>query len=181
MVAVEASEVPEKLTWMEYGDFEQPYNLRNHLDNLELEPGDTFDTKCWECDDPNGCDPEVHETTLDDGSVVRYRWYRFSDQPVFYNMTREYPEAYSEAKLEQLQATIETMHQEWDGNVNLLERPSSTDAFHLAEVDHGLIVDPPAGKEVGWVPIVIEVEHPDGQWIDEPHMVWSDRGAWPRR
>jgi len=181
LVAVEASDVPEKLTWMEYGNLESPSNLRNHLDNLELEPGDTFDTKCWECDDPNGCDPEVHETTLDDGSVVRYRWYRFSDQPVFYNMTREYPEAYSEAKLEQLQATIETMHQEWDGTVNLLERPTSTDAFHLAEVDHGLIVDPPAGKEVGWVPIVIEVEHPDGEWIDEPHMVWSDRGSWPRR
>ena len=181
LVAVEASDVPEKLTWMEYGDLESPSNLRNHLDNLELEPGDTFDTKCWECDDPNGCDPEVHETTLDDGSVVRYRWYRFIDQPVFWNMKNEFPDVYTPEKLDQLQATIETMHREWDGSTNLLERPSSQRVLELAEIDHGLLVSPPEGKEVGWVPIVWEVEHPDGEWIDDVAMPEIDGVPYPRR
>jgi hypothetical protein len=118
---------------------------------------------------------------LDDGSVVRYRWYRFTDQPVFWNLKNEFPDLYSDAKLQELQETIEMMHQKWDGSVNLLERPASTDAFHLAEIDHGLIVEPPAGKEIGWVPIVWEVEHPDGQWQDEIVVPEVEGQPWPRR
>ena len=73
------------------------------------------------------------------------------------------------------------MHTKWDGSVNLLERPANQERFHLAEIDNGLLVDPPAGKEVGWVPIVIEVEHPDGEWQNEIIQPWSDSGPWLRR
>jgi len=151
LVPRDESQVPTKLTLLEYGNLESPTNLRNHLPHIEksgvLGPEDTFSTKCWSCDDPAGCDPEIHETTLDDGSVVRYRWYRFTDQPVFWNLKNEFPDLYSDAKLQELQETIEMMHQKWDGSVNLLERPASTDAFHLAEIDHGLIVEPPRAKK----------------------------------
>lgn len=82
-------------------------------------------------------------------------------------MKNEFPDVYTPEKLDQLQATIETMHREWDGSTNLLERPSSQRVLELAEIDHGLLVSPPEGKEVGWVPIVWEVEHPDGEWIDD--------------
>ena len=185
LVPRDESQVPTKLTLLEYGNLESPTNLRNHLPHIEksgvLGPEDTFSTKCWSCDDPAGCDPEIHETTLDDGSVVRYRWYRFTDQPVFWNLKNEFPDLYSDAKLQELQETIEMMHQKWDGSVNLLERPASTDAFHLAEIDHGLIVEPPAGKEIGWVPIVWEVEHPDGQWQDEIVVPEVEGQPWPRR
>jgi len=36
--------------------------------------------------------------------------------------------------------------------------------LHLAEIDQGLLVIPPNGKEYGWVPIVTQVEQPDGDW-----------------
>lgn len=83
--------------------------------------------------------------------------------------------------LDDLHSTIEKMHAEWGGSVNLPERPSGPTRFHLAEVDHALIVDPPAGKELGWVSIVTQVEHPDGLWQDEIIQPWTDTGPWPRR
>lgn len=181
LVPVSEDAVPEKLRQMDYGNLESPTNLQNHFDEMDLSSDDTFNTDCWVCEDPNGCDEEVFQTTLDDGSQISYRWYRFVDQPVFWNMKREYPEFYTHAYLEDLQQTIEAMHTQWDGSVNLLERPANQERFHLAEIDNGLLVDPPAGKEVGWVPIVIEVEHPDGQWQNEIIQPWADTGPWLRR
>jgi len=181
IVPVTEASVPEKLRLMEYGNLENPTNLQNHQDEIELAADDSFNTDCWVCEDPNGCDEQINETTLDDGSVISYRWYRFVDQPVFWNMKREHPEFYTDAYLSDLQATIEKMHAQWDGSVNLLERPANQDQFHLAEIDHGLLVDPPAGKEVGWVPIVTQVRHPDGFWQNEIIQPWSDTGPWLRR
>ena len=181
IVPVTEAEVPEKLRQLEYGNLENPTNLQNHQDEIELSADDSFNTDCWVCEDPNGCDEQINETTLDDGSVISYRWYRFVDQPVFWNMKREHPEFYTDAYLSDLQTMIEMMHVQWDGSVNLLERPANQDQFHLAEVDHGLLVDPPAGKEVGWVPIVTQVTHPDGFWQNEILQPWSDTGPWLRR
>ena len=181
IVPVTGAEVPEKLRRLEYGNLENPTNLQNHQDEIELSADDSFNTDCWVCEDPNGCDEQINETTLDDGSVISYRWYRFVDQPVFWNMKREHPEFYTDAYLSDLQATIETMHTQWDGTVNLLERPANKNQFHLAEIDHGLLVEPPTGKEVGWVPIVTQVTHPDGFWQNEIIQPWSDTGPWLRR
>jgi hypothetical protein len=181
VIGVTESEVPEALRLLDYGNLKNPTNLQNHFDNIELPADDTFNTDCWVCEDPNGCDKEIHQTTLDDGSVISYRWYRFIDQPVFWNMKREYPDFYTDSYLADLQMTMENMHRNWDGSVNLLERPADQARFHLAEIDHGLILDPPAGKEVGWVPIVTQVEHPDGVWKDEIIQPESDNGPWLRR
>jgi hypothetical protein len=181
IVPVTEAEVPEKLRLMEYGNLENPTNLQNHQDEIDLPADDTFNTDCWVCEDPDGCDKEIHQTTLDDGSVISYRWYRFIDQPVFWNMKREYPEFYTDSYLADLQMTMESMHRNWDGSVNLLERPADQTRLHLAEIDHGLILDPPAGKEVGWVPIVTQVEHPDGFWENEIIEPWSNTGTWFRR
>jgi hypothetical protein len=181
VIGVTESEVPEALRLLDYGNLKNPTNLQNHFDNIELSTNDTFNTDCWVCEDPNGCDKEIHQTTLDDGSIISYRWYRFIDQPVFWNMKREYPDFYTDSYLADLQMTMENMHRNWDGSVNLLERPADQARFHLAEIDHGLILDPPAGKEVGWVPIVTQVEHPDGVWKDEIIQPESDNGPWLRR
>ena len=56
------------------------------------------------------------------------------------------------------------MHREWGDSQQFLERPSNVDTLHLVEIDHGLLVDPPVGKEYGWVPVVTQVEQPDGDW-----------------
>ena len=66
----------------------------------------------------------------------------------------------------ELQNLIERMHAEWGNSQLFLERPSTIEKIHLAEIDHGLLVEPPEGKEVGWVPIVIQVDQPDGTPAD---------------
>jgi hypothetical protein len=86
---------------------------------------------------------------------------------VFHHLRIDYPEPYSGAALDDLQTVVEAMHSAWGGTHQLLERPSGAGPFHLAEVDHGLLVEPPAGKESGWVPIVLEVELPDGIWQEK--------------
>ena len=47
-------------------------------------------------------------------------------------------------------------------NVNFHANGDNT--LHLAEIDHGLLVEPPTGKEIGWVPVATQVEQPDGIW-----------------
>ena len=60
------------------------------------------------------------------------------------------------------------MHRDWGDSQKFIEQPSNQEyPLHLVEIDHGLIVEPPEGKEYGWVPIVTQVEHPDGIWIEE--------------
>ena len=49
--------------------------------------------------------------------------------------------------------------------------------LHLVELDNGLIVDAPPGKEFGWVPIVLEVEMPYGKWQTELDFVDTERGS----
>ncbi len=85
------------------------------------------------------------EVKLTDGSTVRYYWYRFIDQPVFAQC------AWSQAEREALQALIEQVHRHWPIDGAYLPPPSAGD---LVRFDEALFVQPPAGLEVGHVPIV---------------------------
>jgi hypothetical protein len=86
---------------------------------------------------------------LIDGSVVTYSWYRFVDQPSF----RQY--AWSAEKKAKLQSLVEKIHASWP-----VDRPYMAPPSHgaLVELDPALIVMPPAGMEVGYVPIVTRQE-----------------------
>ena len=161
-VPVSSAEVPTELITLEYGTRPDTTSLMRNDD-----PTTGLDSSCYTCDDPTGCDDTEYETVTDDGSRITYRWYRFINQPVFHHLRLDYPDVYSEERLEDLQTVIEAMHSEWGSTHQLLERPTGTDPLHLAEIDHGLLVDPPPGKENGWVPIVLEVELPDGTWQTE--------------
>lgn len=83
--------------------------------------------------------------TLVDGSVVTYSWYRFVDQPSFqqYNWSAE--------KKAQLQAFVEKIHANWPTNRDYMAPPTRGKRVAL---DPALIVTPPTGLEVGYVPIV---------------------------
>ena len=50
------------------------------------------------------------------------------------------------------------------GDQEFLDTPSSVNNLHLVELDNGLRVDAPPGKEFGWVPIVLEIDMPYGKW-----------------
>lgn len=86
---------------------------------------------------------------LADGSVVTYSWYRFVDQPSF----QQY--AWPEAKRDRLQGFIEKIHARWKIDGTYMPPPSRGE---LATLDPALLVTPPEGLEVGYVPIVTRQE-----------------------
>ena len=82
---------------------------------------------------------------LVDGSAVTYSWYRFVDQPSF----QQY--AWSEEKRAKLQALVEKIHATWPSDRDYMAPPSRG---ALVTLDPALLVTPPQGLEVGYVPIV---------------------------
>ena len=82
---------------------------------------------------------------LADGSLVTYSWYRFVDQPSF----QQYH--WSDEKKAKLQALVEKLHAAWPTNRDYMPPPTRG---QLVSLDPALIVTPPQGLEVGYVPIV---------------------------
>jgi hypothetical protein len=80
-----------------------------------------------------------------DGSVITYYWYRFADQPALLNADL------TPAEREAMQARVEKIHRRWTKDRDYLANPTTG---LLAELDPALIVNPPRGFEVGYVPIV---------------------------
>lgn len=112
-------------------------------------PGEPFtsrDTPAWTQPGPAAGPFQV---TLIDGSLVTYAWYRFVDQPSF----RQYD--FSEEKKAALQAFIEQIHRTWPIDRDYMPPPTQGE---LVMLDPALLVQPPAGLEVGYVPIVIRQE-----------------------
>jgi len=101
----------------------------------------------------------------------------FRYQPTFQELIVDYPEIYTEEYLNDIQAAVEKMHKSWGSDQDFLDNPSSVDNLHLVELDHGLIVDTPPGKEFGWVPIVLEVEMPYGKWQTELDFLDTEYGS----
>ena len=79
-----------------------------------------------------------------DGSVVTYYWYRFADQPALLNADL------TDKERQALQSRVEKLHRNWKKDRDYLEPPR---IGKLADIDPALIVTPPPGLEVGYVPI----------------------------
>lgn len=86
---------------------------------------------------------------IGDGSVVTYYWYRFADQPAMMNADL------TDAEREQVQQRVEKLHRAWTKDREYLAPP---DLGKLADIDPALIVTPPKGLEVGYVPIATRQE-----------------------
>jgi len=86
---------------------------------------------------------------LGDGSVVTYYWYRFADQPALLNADL------TDAEREELQTRVEELHRHWGIDRDYLPPPAIGEP---AALDPALIVTPPQGLEVGYVPIVTRQE-----------------------
>ena len=80
---------------------------------------------------------------------MTYCWYRFVDQPSF----QQY--GWSEAQKAPLQRFMEQIHAAWPMDRDYMAPPSQGE---LATLDPALFVTPPAGCEVGYVPIVTRQE-----------------------
>ena len=97
---------------------------------------------CWKKPGPAA---GPFEAKLGDGSVVTYYWYRFADQPALLNADL------TDAERESLQKRVEMLHRKWTKDREYLPPPT---VGKLADLDPAVIVTPPKGLEVGYVPIV---------------------------
>jgi len=86
---------------------------------------------------------------LGDHSTVTYYWYRFADQPAILNADL------TDAERETLQAKVVKLHQSWKKDRDYLMPPT---IGTLAGLDPAQLVTPPAGFEVGYVPIATKQE-----------------------
>ena len=104
---------------------------------------------CWKTPGPKA---GPFEARLGDGSVVTYSWYRFADQPAMLNadLTKDEREA--------AQTRVAKLHRAWKKDRDYLPPPT---VGTLADLDPALIVTPPAGLEVGYVPIATRQEAKD--------------------
>jgi hypothetical protein len=82
--------------------------------------------------------------------VVTYYWYRFVDQPSL----QQYGN-WSEDKKARLQSFVAKIHADWPIDRDYMAPPTRGT---LATLDPALLVTPPAGLEVGYVPIVTHQE-----------------------
>jgi hypothetical protein len=132
-VAVAASEVPEQLRNKQ---FEAAINKKTYTSPT---------TGAWRNPGP-AMGP--YFTNLADGSKVTYYWYKFINQPSL----QQYSTVWSETMKADLQSTIEKIQKNW--GVNQEYMPAPRDGKALVRLDPALLVTPPKGLEVGYVPIV---------------------------
>ena len=92
------------------------------------------------------------EAKLGDGSVATYYWYRFADQPALLNADL------TTAEREALQKRVEMLHKHWTKDRAYLPPPT---VGKLAELDAAVLVTPPKGLEIGYVPIVTRQAKPE--------------------
>lgn len=97
---------------------------------------------CWKKPGPAA---GPFEARPGDGTVVTYYWYRFADQPALLNADL------TDDEREEMQKRVEKLHRHWSKDREYLAPPK---IGKLAEIDPALIVTPPSGLEVGYVPIV---------------------------
>ena len=130
-VPVSASKVPTELTSQEFKLAERGSPYTSPKKGAWTDPG------------PKSKPIDV---TLADGSTVTYCWYRFVDQPSLqqFHWTKD--------QKEKLQSLVEKIHSEWLTNKNYMEPPQSGE---LVSLDPSLLVTPPKGFGIGYVPIVI--------------------------
>ena len=94
---------------------------------------------------------------LRDGSQVTYRWYKFVDQPSLQRFEMNAAEKAS------IQAAIEKMQKEWN-NFAMMKDPT---VGSLVSFDEGLMVSPPKGLEIGYVPIVVKQKAAEKSAVDK--------------
>jgi hypothetical protein len=137
-VAISEAEVPAetKLTYKEFP--------------LGTDPGATYaaapNAGAWGTPGPAA---GPYQVDLGDCSTVTYHWYKFIEQPVFQQLT------WTAQEKAALQGFVEKIHQEWTPNKEYLPAPTGG---ALAGFDSGLLVTPPEGYEVGYVPVVTRQE-----------------------
>lgn len=139
-IAIASEDVPKE-TGLHDVDFSNP-DKRTPVAYLTPDEKES----CWKTPGPVA---GPFEAKLGDGSVVVYYWYRFADQPALLNADL------TKKEREEMQRRVEMLHQHWKKDREYLPSPM---IGKLADIDPALIVTPPKGMEVGYVPIATRQE-----------------------
>jgi hypothetical protein len=142
---IPASEVPAETGLANFSKLQpaQPERL-SRVPKTYQTPSET--DSCWKQPGPKAGPFKAYPG---DGSVVTYYWYRFADQPALLNADL------TDAEREAIQKRVELLHRHWTKDREYLAAPASGE---LAYLDPALIVTPPPGMEIGYVPIVTRQE-----------------------
>lgn len=133
--AVPESEVPDS-TGLKAAEFAAPRETESYV---RSENGGGV----WKIPGPKAGPFRVK---LVDGSVVTYCWYRFIDQPSLQHA------GLSSAEKARLQSLVEAIQRHWTPDKQYMAPP---ERGRLALLDPALIVKPPKGLEIGYVPIAV--------------------------
>jgi hypothetical protein len=142
-IPLPATAVPAE-TKLADASFERP--AKDRPSEPKLTPDDP--ASCWKSPGPKA---GPFRAEPGDGTVVTYYWYRFADQPALLNadMTPE--------ERERMQQRVEAIHRHWPIDRNYLAPPTVGKPADLAPA---LIVTPPKGMEIGYVPIATKQAYP---------------------
>lgn len=154
--AVSPEAVPKALRQMEFPKAGTESHYINWRDGNKIVEGNFRIAKSLPYSSPStgawanpGPSSQTSSVLLKDGSTVTYRWYKFIDQPSFQQF------GWSEQEKDSLQDFVEKIHRHWRIDQEYMASPSSG---KLVAIDPVLIVTPPPGMEVGYVPIVTRQE-----------------------
>ena len=116
-----------------------------------LHPNYTFSNEIVEAWSNPGPRSGPFIAKLSDGSSAVYYWYKFNEQPAILNSDID------DAGRDLVQKRVEMLHSKWSIKDRFFPEPKQK----LAGLDEGMIVTPPKGLEVGYVPICVHQQSSD--------------------
>ncbi|MGB0591129.1 MAG: hypothetical protein ACPGU1_15745 [Myxococcota bacterium] len=129
-------------------------------DGSFLGPPAETEQACFDTPGPAPADPRLYCTRTKSGNWLGFRWYRFVDQPELNQVFASLPEDERDAAKCFMQARIERLHaaqQSGDELPRWFDAPQGEAALPgtKVDIDPALLVTPPVGMEVGFVPIPV--------------------------
>eukprot|EP00949_MAST-11_sp_MAST-11-sp1_P001248 g1248.t1 len=157
-------------------------------DGRYLGPPRPEERPCFECPGPAPQDSRLYCVRTVEDTWVGYKWYRFVDQPELSNVFASLPASERDAAKCFMQARIERLHAAEAASTwtdSWFEPPQGASNLPAAKVaiDANLLLTPPAGMEIGYVPIPVynrlrtkpaECEVTVGNVQDEPSPLASN-------
>jgi hypothetical protein len=138
-------------TPMDAEDMDAGFSLLSKKFDRKLAPGKyvSAGAACW---DIAAAVAGPFSVLLSDESELTYSWYRFIDQPTIKCSSM------SDNEKQELQRRVELIHKNWSAEDQYFPDPS---VGFKTKLDDAVLVNPPSGFEVGYVPVVISQTSPD--------------------
>lgn len=129
-------------------------------DGRYLGPPAATEAACFDTPGPAPADPRLYCTRTETGLWLGFQWYRFVDQPELNQVFASLPADEREEAKCYMQTRIERLHAAQQAGSELpswFEPPQGEGTLpgDKAALDPSLLVTPPAGMEVGFVPITV--------------------------